>query len=133
MLRKQRRRAFHRERDERQVTPERRDTADQVDAATLERRLAMHLADLAQSLTGVSANRARELCQEANVMSAEAAGFGRFPAGLQQSDGEAIAEALTESYLEGAERVADPARLESIQKLAGRAIARLAWMRSLRS
>jgi hypothetical protein len=38
---------------------------------------------------------------------------------------------LTEGYLEGAERSDNPERLESLQWLAERAIARLAWLRSL--
>ena len=66
-------------------------------------------------------------------MSARADGFRRFPASLEQADAQTIAEALTDAYLEGAERVADPARLQFFQKLAERAIARLAWMRSLAS
>ena len=43
-------------------------------------------------------------------MSARADGFGRFPASLEQADAQTIAEALTDAYLEGAERVADHAR-----------------------
>jgi rubrerythrin len=130
-LRKERRLAYHRERDQRKMPPESSGAADQVDAAALERRLSVHLTDLARSLTGASARRALELSQEANAMSTDVAGHGRFPAGLQQGDAQEVAKALAESYLEGAERVADPARLESFQKLAERAIARLAWMRSL--
>jgi rubrerythrin len=130
-LRKERRRAYHRERHESQITTKSSDAAVQVDAGTLERRLEVLLADLERSLTSASADRARELWQDTKAMSTEVAGFGRFPASLQESDAQTIAEALTDAYLEGAERVTDPARLESLQKLAARAIARLAWIRSL--
>ena len=64
-------------------------------------------------------------------MSAQAAGIGRFPASLEQGDAETIAEALADAYLEGAESSDDPGRLESLQALAERAIARLAWLRAL--
>ena len=64
-------------------------------------------------------------------MSAEAAGFGRFPASLEQADAQTIAEALCDAYLEGAEGTHDPERLQISQTLAERAIARLAWLRSL--
>jgi hypothetical protein len=52
-----------------------------------------------------SANRARELLQETRGISAQAAGFGRFPAGLEQRDAQTIAEALAYAYLDGAESV----------------------------
>jgi hypothetical protein len=52
---------------------------------------------------------------------------------VAQGDDQDIAEALADAYLEGAETARDPARLESLQKLTGRAIARLAWLRSLSS
>ncbi len=64
-------------------------------------------------------------------MSAEAAGFGGFPARLEQADAQTIAEALADAYLNGAEGAGDSARLEMLQALAERAIARLAWLRSL--
>jgi hypothetical protein len=68
---------------------------------------------------------------ETTSMVEQAEGFGRFPSNLAQGDAQDIAEALADAYLEGAETARDPARLESLQKLAGRAIARLAWLRSL--
>ena len=64
-------------------------------------------------------------------ISAQATGFGRFPASLEQGDAQTIAEALADAYLDGAESSDDPCRLESLQALAERAIARLAWLRAL--
>jgi len=77
------------------------------------------------------ANRARELHQETTNMLALAAGVGRFPASLEQGDAQTIEETLADAYLDGAESSNDPGRLESLQKLAERAIARLAWLRAL--
>ena len=131
-LRKKRRRAYHREHDRTRVPAQSNATPGrQVDADILERCLVTYLTDLERRLEGASVNRARELLQETKEMSTEVAGFGRFPASLEQRDAQTIAEALADAYLEGAERVADHARLETLQKLAERAIARLAWMRSL--
>jgi len=129
-LRKERRRAYHREHDK--VQPARDTiTQGQVDAGALERRLAAQLTDLQRGLTGAPAERAGELLRETTAMSAEAAGFGRFAAGLQQGDAQTVGEALADAYLEGAEGARDPEHLESMQFLAQRAIARLAWLRSL--
>lgn len=128
-LRKERRRAYHREHD---VPGGRGGAASaRVDAGGLESRLAARLAELEIRLEGVSRNRAHELREEAAMMSASAAGFGSFPAALQGADAQTMAEALTDAYLEGAERSDDPARVEVLQQLAERAIARLAWLRSL--
>jgi hypothetical protein len=129
-LRNERRRAYHREHDgiraQSNVAPSR-----QVDAGVLERHLITYLVELQGRLVGASANRAGELLRETTVMSAQAAGFGRFPASLEQADAQTIAEALSDAYLEGAEGTHDPERLQISQTLAERAIARLAWLRSL--
>ncbi len=139
ILRKERRRAYHRERDltargERHEITEaesQRQGPSQVDARTLELRLAAQLADMERRLTDPSAKRTRELLDETMVMSTQAAGFGSFPARLEQADSQTIAEALADGYLNGAEGAGDAARLEELQGLAERAIARLAWLRSL--
>jgi rubrerythrin len=128
-LRKERRRAYHSEQD--QMRADQRGNVGHVDAAVLERRLAAHLAVLEHRVEGESANRARELHRETTNMSALAAGIGRFPASLEQGDPQTIAETLADAYLDGAESSNDPSRLESLQKLAERAIARLAWLRAL--
>lgn len=129
-LRKARRRAYHREHDaSRPATGK----SEQIDAAVLERRLAGQLQQLEVGLDPAGAGRMRELSDEARLMSVEAEGIGRFPASLERRDAQTIAEALTDAYLEGAEGSDDPARLESLQALAARAIARLAWLRSLQA
>ena len=128
-LRKERRRAYHREHD--RMGADRQGNAGHVDAAVLERCLATHLAGLERRVEGESANRARELHRETVEMSVLAAGFGRFPASLEQRDAQTIAEALADAYLDGAERTEVPGSLESLQQLAERAIARLAWLRAL--
>ena len=128
-LRKERRRAYHGEDNKMRAVEQ--GNVGQVDAAALERRLAGQLADLKRRVEGEAIIRARELLQETTRMSAQAAGIGRFPANLEQCDAQTIAEALADAYLEGAENSVDPDRLESMQALAGYAIARLAWLRAL--
>ncbi len=95
------------------------------------RCLATQIAEVEARLQDVPRSRARELREEATRMSIQAAGLVSFPAALEKSDAESIAEALTDGYLEAAERSDDPGRLGSLQWLAERAIARLAWLRSL--
>lgn len=128
-LRKERRLTYHNERDRMRAVQ--RDSVAPIDAAVLERRLAAHLAVLERRVEGESANRAHELYRETTDMSAVAAGIGRFPASLEQDDAETIAEALADAYLDDAENSEEPARLEALQALAERAIARLAWLRAL--
>jgi rubrerythrin len=130
-LRKERRRAYHSEHDAMRAGQRGNLAHGQVDAGRLERRLGAHLADLESRVAGASSSRARELRQETTGMSARAEGFGRFPASLEQADAETIAETLVDAYLEGAESSNDPGRLEFLQALAARAIARLAWLRAL--
>jgi rubrerythrin len=137
ILRKERRRAYHREHDAEghhgpaSAPQQNRPARPNVDARTLELRLAAEFADLERRLSGASASRAHELLDETMAMSTEAAGFGSFPARLEQADSQVIAEALADAYLDGAEGAGDAVRLESLQSLAQRAIARLAWLRSL--
>jgi rubrerythrin len=134
-LRKERRRAYHRQYDERpkggQKGGQGGEKGRQIDAGEMERRLAAYLSKLERGLAGASADRAHELVLETADMAAEATGFGRFAPGVAMGDAEALAEALADAYLEGAERTDDVARLESLQSLAKRAISRLAWLRSL--
>lgn len=128
ILRKARRQAYRQATD---ASRRCKTLAKQIDAAVLERQLAGRLEQLEGQLDPVQAVRIRELADEARLMSDQADGIGRFPASLEQRDTDTIAEALTDAYLEGAEATEGPARLESLQKLAGRSIARLAWLRSL--
>lgn len=139
ILRKERRRAYHKEHNEVGATeppavaasgpPQYRPA--HIDAQTLELRLAAQLADIERRLSGASAKRAHELFGETLAMSTEAAGFGSFPARLEQAGPYTIAEALSDAYLNDAEGAPDAARLETLQSLASRAIARLAWLHSL--
>ncbi|WP_407178589.1 ferritin-like domain-containing protein [Bradyrhizobium sp. STM 3562] len=133
-LRRERRRAYHREYDAARADAQAEAAAGRItriDAGALERRLAAYLAELESRLSGAAAGRARELAKEAVDMSLEAIGVGRFPASLGEREAQAIAEALADAYLERTERARDPAQLDSMQSLAARAIARLAWLRSL--
>jgi rubrerythrin len=137
ILRKERRRAYHREHDAdgyrgaASAAKGKRQVRGDVDARTLELRLAAQLADLERRLSGASARRAHELLDETMAMSGQATGYGSFSANLEQAESQTIAEALADAYLNGAEGAPDAARLETLQSLAERAIARLAWLRSL--
>ncbi|MDA9408171.1 ferritin-like domain-containing protein [Bradyrhizobium sp. CCBAU 45384] len=125
-LRKERRKAYHREHDRMQGV-----AASAVDARRLELRLAEQLADLQQNLKGPAARRTGELLDETMQMASETSDFGDFREDMERKDSAQIAEALVEAYLEGAERSDDAARVEKLQRLAERAISRLAWLRSL--
>ena len=130
-LRKERRRAYHREHDGMRAGRQGDAAASHIDAGELESRLAVLVAELERAHTGAVANRAHELLEETAEMAAEATGVGRFPSNVVQGDAEQIAETLVDAYLESAEEADEPARLDKLQRLAGRAIARLAWLRSL--
>lgn len=129
-LRKERRRAYHREHD-RKPAAGARQPADQIDARKLELCLATHLAALERRLDGPAAARTRELVQKTMAMADEVGDFGAFPGALQQRDAQTIAEALADAYLDGAERSGDAQKVEALQRLAEKAISRLAWLRSL--
>jgi len=130
-LRKERRRAYHKEHEE----TERRGHGDtglmQIDARALELRLAAQLADLERGLGGAAAARTRDLLEETMQMSKKTEGIGKFSASLEQQDAETISETLVDAYLESAESSDDQTRVVLLQGLAERAIARLAWLRSL--
>ena len=131
ILRKERRRAYHCEHDRTQVGESSPAAPSQIDARTLERRLAGHLAELERRLDGSAAMRTRELLDETIRMADEAGDFGKFPPALEQQDAQTIAEALADAYLEGAENSAHETRVGALQGSAEKAIARLAWLRSL--
>ena len=102
-----------------------------IDARALEFRLAAQLADLERGLVGAAAARTRELLEETMQMSKKTEGIGKFPFSLEQRDSETISEALADAYLESAESSDDQTQVILLQGLAERAIARLAWLRSL--
>lgn len=130
-LRKERRRAYHKEHD----AIEQRGPSDaavmQIDARALEIRLATQLAEIDLGLDGAASARARELREETMQMSEKAEGIGKFPVSLEQRDAETISEALVDAYLERAESSDNQSRVVFLQSLAEKAIARLAWVRSL--
>ncbi|TQF39375.1 hypothetical protein UNPF46_13345 [Bradyrhizobium sp. UNPF46] len=130
-LRKERRRAYHREHDLVSAEVSSAPGSSHVDAQRLELRLVAQLDDMEPRLNGPTAARIRDLRQQSIEMAAAAAGFGSFPASIERKGPLEIAEALVDGYLDGAERSNDSARLESLQRLAERAISRLAWLRSL--
>jgi rubrerythrin len=130
-LRKERRRAYHQEHGETERRGRGGTETGQIDAPALELRLAAQLSDLERGLGGAAAARTRELREETIRMSREVAGIGKFPASIGQSDAETISEALADAYLESAEGSDDQAQVVLLQRLAERAIARLAWLRSL--
>jgi len=129
-LRKERRRAYHRE-HERARADEADLSAELIEARRLELCLATHLAALERRLDGPAAVRTCELRQQTMKMADDVGDFGGLPGALEQRDAEVIAEALADAYLEGAERSGDAERVEMLQRLAERAISRLAWLRSL--
>ncbi|MDA9529320.1 ferritin family protein [Bradyrhizobium sp. CCBAU 25338] len=129
-LRKERRRAYHRQHEqdsaEASAAPQ-----PPIDARRLELRLVAQLGELEQRLSGPAAVRARDIRQQASKMAGATAGFGTFPASMEREDPLEIAEALVDVYLDGAERASDAVSVESLQQLAEQAISRLAWLRSL--
>ena len=130
-LRKERRRAYHHEHDRTSAEASSAPGSTHVDAQRLELRLAAQLDDMESSLNGPATVRIRDLRQNTIEMATAAAGFGSFPASMERKGPLEIAEALVDGYLDGAERASDPVHLESLQRLAERAISRLAWLRSL--
>jgi len=130
-LRKERRRAYHKEHDATLQRGPGDAAVMQIDAHLLEIRLATQLAEIELGIEGAAAARARELREETMQMSEKAEGIGRFPVSIERRDAETISEALADAYLESAESSDDQSRVVLLQSLAEKAIARLAWLRSL--
>lgn len=130
-LRKQRRRAYHREHERKREGETERAATPRIDAHRLELHLAAQLAEVGRRLEGPAANRTRELRDQTIAMAEQAGDFGSFSSTLEQQDAQTIAEALADAYLDGAESSTDEARMGTLQGLAGNAILRLAWLRSL--
>jgi rubrerythrin len=131
-LRRARRRAYHREHLRGEgARPAARAAEDKLDARMLELRLATHLDGMAHHPWDAAGKRLRELHEETLGMAAEAAGIGSFPAEFAERDAQAISEALAEIYLAEADQSDDQNRVALLQRLAMKAIARLAWLRSI--
>ena len=130
-LRRERRRAFHAGRTE----GHREISGATHDAAILERRLADLLRPLAARAPLPERTRLQAFAEEArqHAQELESSPITMPPASLQQHlvlSPVGLAELLTERYLEAADSLRDEEGLLRVQALAGRAIARLAWLRS---
>lgn len=127
-LRRERRRAFHAER----TAP----AGSRADTAALERLLAERLERLAEAAGPAESARLRGFAEQARRDAGAPTGTPLAAAGGPASPGSALddpvalAELLVDRYLEAAEHAADDAALALAQALAGRAIARLAWLRA---
>jgi rubrerythrin len=131
-LRRERRKAFHAERGQRRAGPAEEDGG--IDLAALESRLSDLLDSLAVKASPGEGARLKGFAAEAR----------RHANGLEQSpiavpddrtvgapDNPLIlAELLADRYLEAGDALQDEESLARVQALAGRAIARLAWLRA---
>ena len=132
-LRRERRRAFHADRSgDRGRAPD----GDGVqEAAALERRLADLMEALAAKVPLAEGTQLKELAEEARRHAQE---LERSPIAMPRASLSrelpdspvTLAELLTDRYLEAADNMRDEHALERVQALAGRAIARLAWLRT---
>jgi rubrerythrin len=132
-LRRERRSAFHAER--RQANAGAGDTNGGLDPAALERRLADLLEPLAAKALPQERSRLQGFMEEARRHADE---LERSPIALGaagptkgwSADPVALAELLTDRYLEAGDALRDEEALGRVQALAGSAIARLAWLRA---
>ena len=132
-LRRERRKAFHAERGQQRSGSMVEDS--RADLAALERRLADLLGPLAAKVPPEEGARLKSFANEARHHAQEleqvaiAVPSGR-RGGTPPDDPVALAELLTERYLEAGDALQDEEALGRVQALAGRAIARLAWLRA---
>ena len=132
-LRRERRRALHVERSGAEAQTADRNAIPEM--AALERRLADLLDPRSATLALLNRARLEGLVVEARRHAAELEAFpsairGLSPVREVPDDPVILAELLTERYLEAADAVRDEESIERMQALAGRAIARLAWLRT---
>ena len=131
-LRRERRRAFHAGR-----SGARADAADRnaiPETAAWERRLAELLDAYAGQSPPIARKRLQSLAEEARRHAQELERFpiavGLSPVQGASDDPVVLAELLTDRYLEAADLVRDEEVMRRMQALAGRAITRLAWLRT---
>lgn len=130
-LRRERRQAFHAERRQWEALG----GPGQPSLAALEGRLAALLEPLAADVPAHERARLMELAAEARRHAQElertplSVGRGA-PISIVPNDPLVLAELLTDRYLAAGDDPHDEETLERIQGLAGRAIARLAWLRA---
>ena len=132
-LRRERRSAFHAERRHAQTGPEGIENGSSF--AALERGLADLLEPLAGQASPEERLRLQEFTHESRRLADELEQFpismrAAEPAKGTSSDPVALAELLTDRYLEAGDAMQDEESLERVQTFAGRAIARLAWLRA---
>lgn len=130
-LRRERRKAFHVERRHTGAAGE----GGQADLAALERRLADLLDPLAAKASPEEGARLKGFADEARHHAQQLERFpivvpGARPMDTTPDDPVALAELLTDRYLEAGDTLQDEQALGRVQALAGRAIARLAWLRA---
>ena len=131
-LRRARRQAFH---SERSGTAGGRSRAEAQDTGHLEQRLAEVLESLASTAAPEEQAWLQELAGEARVHAEELASAplaisaSGSPASIPD-DPVALAELLTERYLEAADHLRHEEAVARAQAYAGRAINRLAWLRA---
>lgn len=138
LLRRERRRAFHAERERNKADAALPRLPPVAQAARAERDLARLLATLADA---EPSPERRRLAEEAAAMADEAAALagGPLPAppgtgmppGAPMSAALRLAERAVEAYLEAADAASEEAAMHRVQALAGRAIARVASLRRL--
>jgi rubrerythrin len=127
-LRRERRRAFHGERDRR--------SANVADPAQLEARMAELLDQAAGKASGVEMELLARLARQARDTARQLADepLPRFDATLPPSDIPAdpvlLAEAMVDLYLDAGDRMDDQSALGRVQSLASNAIARLSQLRA---
>lgn len=132
-LRRERRSAFHAERRNAQTDSEGAESSPSP--AALERRLADLLELLAAKAPPQERTRLHEFAHDARRLADE---LEQSPISMSEAepakgtlaDPVALAELLTDRYLEAGDVVYDDEALGRVQTLAGRAIARLAWLRA---
>ena len=132
-LRRERRKAFHTERDQIGDGAPARHSRDEP--AALERRLAELLDSLAAGASPQERSQLEELAREARGHARTLDETPGLPvaAGSRKAvpdDPVALAELLTELYIEAGDAVGDEKALQQVQAMAGRAIARLAWLQN---
>jgi rubrerythrin len=133
ILRRERRSAFHAERRQAHVGPESED--GRFDLAALERQLAELLEPLAAKAPPQEGARLRAFAEEARRHAQELerspiAMDSAEPAKGTSTDPLALAELLTDRYLDAGDALRDEEALGRVQAMAGHAVARLAWLRA---
>jgi rubrerythrin len=132
-LRRERRRAFHGERSSARAEAAHRNAIPET--AAWERRLAEILDSYAEQSPSAERKRLQSLAEEARRHAQELEMFpiavgGLTPVQRASDEPVVLAELLTDRYLEAADRVRDELIMRRMQALAGRAITRLAWLRT---